>query len=451
MPGVLAELLDAALVTVAGSVRSVDGGVEVTRATPRVPEVVRASLPAVVSVSNEIGQPRNPSSRGMMLARRAPVGRKEAAELLGDTPGDALELLGLEVPDVQGHCEMIDGDSATEKPAGSWSGLKKGSCMSEPVLVLLTTVADDTLRDADREALGAGRAYADASGGDLDGGVIGSATEGPVAECGGRGADLVLVTEHDRFARFSGDLVVAIASQAARPVEARTIVVPRGPDTLELLPRLAARLGGACHGTAEGGQGPPRSGGGVRGCRPRSLPVQGRRALVAAMAAAAADPPPLVPGRTADRIALELPHVVERIELVEPAVEQTGPRLEDARIVVSGGRGLRDAENYGLVHELATALGGMPRASRATDLLEPASFVDVPNQEDLEAMIPAGHRDFVAGLMRDHNIPKPKENGRRGRGTGDANLLRRAREQLAVIFEEKVPIFAWPRTHASFS
>ena len=45
--------------------------------------------------------------------------------------------------------------------------------------------------------------------------------------------------------------------------------------------------------------------------------------------------------------------------------EQTGPSLDDANIVVSGGRGMGDAEKYGLVETLAKLLGGAPGASRA--------------------------------------------------------------------------------------
>ncbi len=51
------------------------------------------------------------------------------------------------------------------------------------------------------------------------------------------------------------------------------------------------------------------------------------------------------------------------VESVEVASE--GPALEEAAIIVSGGRGLVKAENYQLVEELAKALGGAPGATRA--------------------------------------------------------------------------------------
>jgi electron transfer flavoprotein alpha subunit len=45
--------------------------------------------------------------------------------------------------------------------------------------------------------------------------------------------------------------------------------------------------------------------------------------------------------------------------------EQSGPKLDDSPVVVSGGRGLGAAENYALIEELAKLLKGAAGASRA--------------------------------------------------------------------------------------
>jgi electron transfer flavoprotein alpha subunit len=55
-----------------------------------------------------------------------------------------------------------------------------------------------------------------------------------------------------------------------------------------------------------------------------------------------------------------------KVRVVERHVEErSGPILDEAPIVVSGGRGLGSAEKYSLIEDLAKALKGAPGASRA--------------------------------------------------------------------------------------
>ena len=53
-------------------------------------------------------------------------------------------------------------------------------------------------------------------------------------------------------------------------------------------------------------------------------------------------------------------------EMLEQAHEEsTGPSIEDADIIVAGGRGLGAPEGFGMIEELAKALGGAVAATRA--------------------------------------------------------------------------------------
>ena len=65
-------------------------------------------------------------------------------------------------------------------------------------------------------------------------------------------------------------------------------------------------------------------------------------------------------------LAVTLEEFSSRVTLVEQLREASeGPSIEDADIIVAGGRGLGQAENFALLEELARELGGAVAATRA--------------------------------------------------------------------------------------
>lgn len=114
VPALVGEALAMPVVTIARAV-DVDGTkVTVTRVTPDGDEVVETELPAVVTVSSELGEPRYPNVKMKMAARKV-TPEVVAPSDLSVPDGGLQPLLRLErqwVPAVAGECEILEADSA---------------------------------------------------------------------------------------------------------------------------------------------------------------------------------------------------------------------------------------------------------------------------------------------------------------------------------------------------
>jgi electron transfer flavoprotein beta subunit len=81
LPQMLSELLDVPALTYATKVEAADGKVTIHRQTAAGYDVVEASLPAVVAVTAGVVEPRYPTFKGIMDAKKKTVESLSAAEL----------------------------------------------------------------------------------------------------------------------------------------------------------------------------------------------------------------------------------------------------------------------------------------------------------------------------------------------------------------------------------
>jgi len=118
----IAEILGIPCVTLAKNVEFMDGKAKVERVIPDGYQVIEVTLPAVITVSNELGEARYATLKGIMAAaKKQPTVWKPAD--IGVNPsevgaaGRRTKLVKLFQPVKEGKCELIEADSPAEAGA----------------------------------------------------------------------------------------------------------------------------------------------------------------------------------------------------------------------------------------------------------------------------------------------------------------------------------------------
>ena len=116
VPMGIAELLGLPCITITQKVEVADGKLAVERFLADGYEVVEAALPALVTVSNELGEPRYPTLRGIMTASRKTPTVWTLTDLGLDSASLAPRLLLTELylPVSDKECEIIKGDDEAD-------------------------------------------------------------------------------------------------------------------------------------------------------------------------------------------------------------------------------------------------------------------------------------------------------------------------------------------------
>jgi electron transfer flavoprotein alpha subunit len=239
----------------------------------------------------------------------------------------------------------------------------------------LTELKAGRVQPVSYELLTRGRALADARGCRLCAVALGfGVVPSDLDELISRGADVVYLVDDARLEHF---LVQPHAGALQHLVETRhpeVLIAAATTTGRTVMPYLSIRvhagLTADCTGleidaaTGELHQTRPAIGGNIMA----TIRTPIARPQMATVRPKSAPPARPDPSRTGEIVRVTVPDILlrsaMRFERFEPDRTQE-VAIEEAEIVVSGGRGLKRADGFALVRELAAALGGSVGASRA--------------------------------------------------------------------------------------
>jgi electron transfer flavoprotein alpha subunit len=315
-----------------------------------------------------------------------------------------------------------------------------------PGVLLVAEASGEELVATTAELVGEGVRLAAELGGPVAVVLAGKNVQGLAASLGGLGAETVLVAESESPTPPSPQWLLAAAEQAAKQVKPDVILLTHGGGGRDLGPSLAYRLDTAIVTDAtalriEGGD------------LVITKPVFGGSAIaefsiatspkVITLRPRAFEAPEAATPREAQVEALNTPEPDDAVVVLEEVREQesSGPRLKDAKVIVSGGRGLGGPENWTYVEELAQVLGGAVGATRAvTDAgwVPPSLQVGLTGATvapDLYITIGiSGAVQHIAGISGARNVVAINRDG-------DANIFKYARYGVIGDWKQIVPAF----------
>lgn len=220
------------------------------------------------------------------------------------------------------------------------------------------------------EVLSAGSRLAQRLGGSLTAVVLGPADDAWNLESFAYGASRVLRT--NGLNGYQSEVYAAAAQRAASESKADIVLFPSTTYGLEIAPQAGYRLGASVTFDCTAVE--------VEGAAVRiTKPTYGGKAnselvakagpMVVALRMRSVAPVERQAGRSGETAALQFDtsSVRQRSKIVQRLSEDTGGsvRLEDARVIISGGRGMGSKENFVHLEDLARLLGGTIGASRA--------------------------------------------------------------------------------------
>lgn len=235
-------------------------------------------------------------------------------------------------------------------------------------------VAEGNPRNVGLELLGEGRKLADAMGQKLAGVLIGQDIAGLAKEAFAAGADRVYLVEDAELAHYNTDGFTATMVDLIQTFKPSVVLMGATNDGRDLGPRVACRVGTGLTADCTG-LGIDETTGLVAWTRPAfggnimaTILCPEHRPQMGTVRPSVFKRPVPDYSKTGEiiRVASKVKAADIRTKLIEVIRVCTAScNLEEAEIIVSGGRGLCKPENFSLIEALADVLGGAVGASRA--------------------------------------------------------------------------------------
>jgi electron transfer flavoprotein alpha subunit len=208
-----------------------------------------------------------------------------------------------------------------------------------------------------------------AAPGEVSGVVVGSGVRDLAEQAGRFGAATVFVADDPRLEAPLPQPRVDVLAQLVREQGFDTVVFAQSVLAADVAAGLAARLDAGLNWDLSGLEARGDELVGIRSALADSVRVEvGWKGTprLALIRTGTFDPQESGGSAEVQDVAVALEDFSTQATMVEQAhAEQTGPSIEDADVIVAGGRGLGAPEGFELAEQLANALGGAVGATRA--------------------------------------------------------------------------------------